>query len=183
MNKSNNEQALITRCKKGEAKAMRELYEFYAPGIMSLCVRYVKEREAARDVMQEGFVKLFSRLEQYNGAGSFKGWVYQIFVNESLMHLRSRHYYDENRRIEDLSVDEAVDGAFRFEKLTVDDLVECIAELPHKLRTVFNLFAIEGFTHAEIAGMLGIEEGNSRVQYLRAKKILQEKISILTSKR
>ena len=162
---------------------MRELYELYAPGIMSLCVRYVKEREVARDVMQEGFVKLFSRLDQYRGEGSFKSWVYQIFVNESLIHLRSRHYIDENRRVDELSDSDGRFGEFQFEKLTAEDLMECIAELPDKLRTVFNLFAVEGYSHSEIALMLDIEAGNSRIQFLRAKKILQKKINILTSKR
>ena len=173
-----DEQRLIAGCKRGEQWARREVYEKYASAMLSLCVRYVADYEAARDVLQDGFVKLFTRAEQYDGTGNFGGWIRQIFVNTALEYLRRQNRLETDAISEDLK--ERNDNRnFSPGNLTADDLMECVAQLPDKLRTVFNLYAIEGFSHSEIAAMTGIQESTSRSQFLRARQLLQQKVSLL----
>ena len=176
-----DEQRLIAGCKRGEQWARREVYEKYASAMLSLCVRYVADYEAARDVLQDGFVKLFTRAEQYEGTGNFGGWIRQIFVNTALEYLRKQNMLQTDTLSENLN--ELNENQTHIPgNLTADDLMECVAELPDKLRTVFNLYAIEGFTHSEIAKMTGIQESSSRSQFSRARQLLQQKVSALMKK-
>lgn len=167
------EHDLIAGCKRGEMWARRELYEQYAGTMLSLCARYTGNRDTARDVLQDGFYKIFTKIGDYSGTGSFEGWMKRIFVTTALEQLRTNRFlpilseYEENIENTDISV---------FEKLSTDDLHRCIAELPDGFRTVFNLYAIEGYSHAEIAQMLKIKEVTSRSQFMRARQILQKNI-------
>ena len=173
-----DEQRLITGCKRGEQWARREVYEKYAPAMLSLCVRYVADYEAARDVLQDGFVRVFTKTDQYEGKGNFGGWIRQIFVNTALEYLRKQNYLqtevltDELNEVNELQENENW-------KMSADDLMECISELPDRLRTVFNMYAIEGFSHGEIAAMTGIQESTSRSHFLRARLLLQQKVTEL----
>ena len=176
-----SEYRLITDCKRGKLSARRELYNQYASRMMALCIRYVGNEEDAKDVLQEGFIKVFTQIEQFSGEGAFGGWIRKVFVNVALEFLRSKKRKMEKEVLLDYSNDlsDAVDA---IDTLAVNDLLDCIAELPEAYRTVFNLFAIEGFSHREIATMLHIEESTSRSQFFRARRLLQEKVAILTTK-
>ncbi len=180
---SDNEQLIIDGCKRGEPWARRELYEKYAPSMLSLCVRYVSDPESAKDVLQDGFVKVFTHFSQYQARGPLGAWMRQIFVNTALEYLQKNEMLRMNVSIDNYS--ETVDefNHHTLEKLSADDLMECIARLPHGSRSVFNLFAIEGYSHAEIADKLGIQENTSRSQFSRARKSLQLIITDLMKKR
>lgn len=173
------EQRLIAGCKRGESWARREVYEKYSSAMMSLCVRYVADYEEAKDVVQDGFLKLFTKVHQFEGRGAFSGWIRQIFVNTALEYLSKNEMVKTNVRMENFS--ESMDEFDNqlIGQISADDLIECITELPERCRTIFNLYAIEGFTHAEIAQRLGILENSSRAQFSRARKLLQESVSNL----
>ena len=180
---SDNEQLLIAGCKRGEPCARRELYEKYAPAMLSLCVRYVANRETAKDVLQDGFVKVFTHIGQYEARGPLPAWLRQIFVNTALEYLQKNEILKMN-----VSMDHFSDSIDEFDhrvldKLSADELLECVAELPDRSRSIFNLYAIEGYSHAEIAEKLNIQENTSRSQFARARKALQQLVSDLMNKR
>jgi len=174
-----DEQLLIEGCINCEPWAQKKIYELHASAMMSVCVRYVPDRETARDLLQDGFVKMFSRIETYNGSGSFAGWMRRIFVTTALEHLRRNDALKQSVSIDEYdNFIEDVDVTV-LEKITADDLMKCVGELPGGYRTVFNLYAIEGYSHAEIANMLRITENTSRSQFMRARKILQKNVLTL----
>lgn len=180
---SDNEQLLIAGCKRGEPWARRELYEKYAPAMLSLCVRYVANRETAKDVLQDGFVKVFTHIGQYEARGPLPAWLRQIFVNTALEYLQKNEILKMNVSMDHFS--DSIDEFDRrvLDKLSADDLLECVAELPDRSRSIFNLYAIEGYSHAEIAEKLNIQENTSRSQFARARKALQQLVSDLMNKR
>ena len=157
-----DEQLLIDGCMRGESWARKELYEQYAPAMMSVCMRYVGDRETARDLLQDGFVKIFTKIRSYSGSGAFGGWIRRIFVTTALEYLRS----SENTRLSvglDGYDDSLEDINYSvLDRLSADDLLACVAQLPSGYRTVFNLYAIEGYTHSEIAEMLDDFSGYMR---------------------
>jgi len=172
-----DQQSLIAGCKRKDTWARKKLYELYAPAMLGICVRYVNEKETARDILQEGFIKVFTKIDSYSGAGSFEGWMRKIFITSALEYLRSTRAfrlsvsldgYDET--IENLDVNDIV------EQLSANEILQCVNELPAGFKTVFNLYAVEGYSHTEIAQMLNIKEASSRSQYARARQLLQVKI-------
>ena len=169
-------QDLIAGCKRKDTWAQKKLYEFYAPAMLGVCVRYIEEKEAARDILHEGFIKVLTKIESYSGAGSFEGWMRKIFVTSALEYLRSSKALGGTITIE--SWDEAADNdsADIVQQLSAEEIIRCINELPSGFRTVFNLYAVEGYSHAEIAQLLNIQEASSRSQFARARQILQAKI-------
>ncbi len=165
---------LIEGCKNKDRHAQRFLFEHYSGRMLSLCYRYVKDRMDAEDVMVTAFAKIFDRVGQYKGDGSFEGWVRRIMVNESLTYLRkNRNMYLET----DI---EAAEREPDFDKLDsameAEDLMKLISELPTGYRIVFNLYAIDGFSHQEIATQLGISENTSKSQLSRARALLQRRL-------
>lgn len=171
-----DEQQLITGCKEGKSWAQKAIYDRYAAAMMSVCVRYVTDRETARDLLQEGFIKLFTKIDSFTGAGAFGGWVRRIFVTTSLEYLRQNDALKQSASIEEYGNFIENDDVTVLQKISADDLMACIAQLSDGYRTVFNLYAIEGYAHAEIAEMLGISEATSRSQFMRARKILQKNV-------
>ena len=171
-----DEQELIAGCIEGKSWAQRAIYDSYAPAMMSVCVRYVADRETARDLLQEGFIKLFTKIESYSGTGAFGGWVRRIFVTTALEYLRQNDALKQSADIDEVGYHIENDEVSVLEKISADDLMACVAQLSDGYRTVFNLYAIEGYSHAEIADMLGISEGTSRSQFMRARKILQKSV-------
>ena len=160
-----NELQLIEGCRKGERRAQKELYDAYSRKMMGVCLRYVNDRETARDLLQDGFVKIFPSMDSYTGSGSFEGWMRKIFVNCALEYLRkSELIQPDSSAISDMSAAE---------------LMNLVKELPVGFRTVFNMFAIEGYSHKESSEMLNITESTSRSQYTRAKQLLQRRINAL----
>ena len=165
-----DEQLLIAGCKRGESWARKEVYELYAPAMMSVCMRYVNNRETARDLLQDG---------SYTGSGAFPGWVRRVFVTTALEYLRKNDAIRLSVNFDDCGdlADEVDVSAL--DRLSADDLHACIARLPNGYRTVFNLYAIEGYSHSEIAEMLHISEVTSRTQFIRARKVLQKSVQSL----
>jgi RNA polymerase sigma-70 factor (ECF subfamily) len=171
------EKQLIEGCVRGEPRAQKRLYELHASAMMSVCQRYVCCRETARDLMHDGFVKLFTKIHTYSGAGSFNGWMRRIFVTTALEHLRQNDVLRHSVDIEESDYQAAAEDASVFEHLSANDLFACVASLPTGYRTVFNMCAIEGYTHVEIAQELGISDSTSRTQYAKAKQLLQKMVA------
>ena len=140
-----------------------------------LCIRYIGDRETAEDVLQDGFVTLFTRLKDYKGEGSFEGWARKIFVNTALMSLRKK---DALKMSDDLEAARGLkaETTSQMQNLGYKELMAMITELPPGFRTVFNMYAIEGYSHKEIGEMRGISETTSRTQLSRARSWLQNKI-------
>ena len=171
-----DEEQLIAGCKEGKPWAQKEIFERYSGVMLSVCVRYVTDRETARDILQDGFIKLYTKIDTYSGSGSFEGWIRRIFVTTSLEYLRQNDALKQSASIEEYGNSLPDNEATVLDKISADDLMECIAKLPDGYRTVFNLYAIEGYSHTEIADMLGINESTSRSQFMRARKILQTNV-------
>jgi RNA polymerase sigma-70 factor (ECF subfamily) len=171
---------LIAGCKRKDTLARKKLYEMYAPAMLGICIRYVTERESAKDVLQEGFIKIFMKIDDYSGSGSFEAWMKTVFVTTSLEYLRKTKTWRLNVSLDDC--EETFMDNFDISisaKLSADEILRCINELPTGFRTVFNLYAIEGYSHAEIAQMLHIKEASSRSQLARARQMLQVRIQKL----
>ena len=166
---------LIDSCIKGDRAAQRVLYDRLAPRMFPLCIRYVCDRSLAEDVLQDGFVTLFTRLQDFKGDGSFEGWARKIFVTTALMSLRKK---DALKMSEDLELARNLkaENSSQLQNLGYKDLMAMITELPPGFRTVFNMYSIEGYSHKEIAEALGISETTSRTQLSRARIWLQNKI-------
>ena len=140
-----------------------------------ICLRYMSTRESAQDVLQEGFITLFSKLDAYSGKGSFEGWARKIFVNTDLMQLRKTDAIKMSDDIEEAR-SLASEAVTPVQNLGYKELMALIGKLPASLKTVFNLFVIEGYTHKDIAEILGVEEATSRSKLQRARVRLQELI-------
>ena len=166
---------LIESCKKGNRVAQKVLYDRLASRMFPVCMRYVGDRTIAEDLLQEGFITLFTRLDDFKGEGSFEGWARRIFVTTSLMYLRKK---DALKMSDDLEVARGLKTEIvgQMETIGYKELMEMVMSLPTGFRTVFNMYAIEGYSHKEIAETLGISEITSRTQYSRARALLQSKI-------
>lgn len=175
----NEEQQLITDFKKGKSKAQKKIFEMHAPAMLAVCVRYVRDRETARDLVQDGFIKVFEKADTFSGIGSLAGWMRRIFVNTALEYLRQNDALKMSSSIDDYHDAFANHDISVIDKISTNDLLACVAQLPDGYRTVFNLYAIEGYSHSEIAEMLNISEGTSRSQYMRARNILQKNVMSL----
>ena len=172
------EKQLIEGCKRGDRKAQKELYEMYSRKMMGVCLRYIGDRETARDLLQDGFIKVFTSIESYSGNGSFEGWIRKIFVNCALEYLRKSDVLREAVGF-DLSIDQIGFDDLIISEISASELLKLVQDLPNSLRAVFNLFAIEGYSHKEVAKMMDISESTSRSQYVRAKQLLQSRINEL----
>ena len=166
---------LIESCKKGNRVAQKVLYDSLASRMFPVCIRYVGDRALAEDILQEGFITLFTRLDSYKGEGSFEGWARKIFVTTALMELRRK---DALKMSEDLETVRGMkaEATTQLQNIGYKDLMKLITQLPPGFRTVFNMYAIEGYSHKEISDILGISETTSRTQLSRARLWLQNKI-------
>lgn len=171
---------IINGCLSGKRHFQELLYRRYSPRFYAVSLQYSGNTDEARDVMQESFIKIFENLEKFNHEGSFEGWMRRIVVNTALERYRNRYYLTRVDDIEAGEEPEADPGTGDFAGLEACDLLKMIMELPPKYRMVFNLYAIEGYAHKEIAEMLRISEGTSKSNLSRARDILQKKVKILT---
>lgn len=169
------EQELIGLCIKGDRIAQKALYDRLAPRMFPLCIRYVGEREVAEDILQDGFVTLFTRLDSFKGDGSFEGWARKIFVNTALMYLRKKDALKMSEEI-DSARNLSTDMTSQMDDIGYKELMRLITTLPTGFRTVFNMYVVEGYSHKEIAEALSISETTSRTQLSRARTWLQNKI-------
>ncbi|TAH08487.1 MAG: sigma-70 family RNA polymerase sigma factor [Sphingobacteriia bacterium] len=162
---------LIKECLRGKRRAQKELYDRFSEQMLGVCYRYTKCRADAEEVLQIGFIKVFKYLEQFRSDGDLGAWIRRIMVNSAINYLKRKPQYQL-----DLSFDEnplhPVDTREPDAQLNLKDLLRLILQLPVGYQTIFNLHAIEGYTHVEIAKLLGIHEGTSRSQYARARALL-----------
>jgi RNA polymerase sigma factor (sigma-70 family) len=171
------ESGIIQGCLKGDRSAQRHLYDTYSGKFLAICIRYLKDREHAEDVMIEGFTKIFEKLPQFQNKGSFEGWMKRIIVTQALMTLRSNRHLTMEVNMENDS--DFKDHNYELNHLETEELMDMVKSLPVGYRTVFNLYAIEGYSHKEIAELLGINESTSKSQLNRARNVLKEKIACL----
>src|SRR5215207_7503343 len=167
------EEALLKGCLNNNAIAQRELYNKYSAKMLSVCYRYGHNREDAEDMLQEGFIKVFAQIHTFQNRGSFEGWVRRIMIHTCINNLKKNKRFNE-------SVDLIHATSIQVKEESIPSIIqakqviECIRLLPIGYRTVLNLYAIEGFSHKEIAGILDVEESTSRSQYTRAKAMLED---------
>lgn len=169
------DEELVRGCIKKSPLAQKHLFDRFARKMMGVCLRYSNDKDDAEDILQVGFIKVFENIESFKGSGSLEGWVRRIMVNTALNHYRQNKQSRESLDIE--VVDYLVDsGDHVSEGLNAKEILKLVQKLPPGFRSVFNLFAIEGYSHKEIAGMLEISEGTSKSQYARARAFLQKLI-------
>lgn len=163
---------LIQECKKENIRAQEQLYKLFSAKLFSVCLKYSRSYEEAQDNLQEGFLLIFEKIEQFNFKGSFEGWIKRIIINFILQKYRSQKVFE----IVTENFPETVEIEIEDEDISMDFLLKTIQELPDKYRLVFNLYILDGYSHAEIAEMLDINIGTSKSNLARAKMILKEKI-------
>ncbi len=167
------EEAMLKGCIRNNAAAQQELYSLYSPKMLSVCYRYAKSREDAEDMLQEGFIKVFTQISQFQNRGALEGWIRKVIVHTCINNLKKNKKFSESVDLIHAS------GAYIREEaipsiVQAKQVVECIRMLPLGYRTVLNLYAIEGYSHGEISVMLDIEESTSRSQYTRARAMLED---------
>jgi RNA polymerase sigma-70 factor (ECF subfamily) len=175
-----SEEDLINRCLKNEVKAQEDFYRRFAPKMYGVCLRFAKNQMEADDILQEGFIKVFINLKTYRGEGSLEGWVRRTIVNTAINLYKKNAKYLRDIEIEKAEVVQNVDES-ALEKISVQELLKLITDLPTGYRMVFNLNVIEGYTHKEISQLLNISENTSKSQLSRARQTLQKKIMELKS--
>ena len=176
---SMTEQAIIAGCLHNDPSSQRELYSRYSPKMLSVCYRFAQNREDAEDMLQEGFIKIFTQMHTFQNKGAFEGWIRRIIVHTCINFLKKYKKFNENIDLiyaqNQPAKEETIPSIMQGKQV-----IECIRLLPVGYKTVLNLYAIEGFSHKEIGEILDIEESTSRSQYTRAKAMLE---TILTKKR
>jgi RNA polymerase sigma-70 factor (ECF subfamily) len=173
MANSPNLNQIIDLCLKRDRKAQEQLFKAYSGLMFSICRRYTNNIHEAEDILQEGFIRIFSYLSSYENTGSFEGWMKKIFINTALRTISKKSITHELNGFEVLP-EESVEPSI-ISRLSEEQLLNLISELPEGYRTVFNLYAIEGYSHREISEMIGTQESTSRSQLVKARRMLQDK--------
>jgi RNA polymerase sigma-70 factor (ECF subfamily) len=171
---------LIDGCLEGNRRDQELLYRRHASKLYAVCLQYSGNDEEASDILQEGFIKIFENLDRYKYQGSFEGWMRRIIVNTALEKFRSRNNLYRVDDIDQITEPEAEPDNEDYAGLGANDLLGIIRELPPKYRIIFNLFAIEGYSHKEISKMVNISEGTSKSNLSRARTILQRRVGLYT---
>ena len=166
---------LVEGCINGDPKAQRELYNKFASKMMGVAYRYANSGEEAQDILQDAFIKVFERMKSFKKEGSLEGWVRRIVVNTALDNIRKNKKDKYNVALAEAEY-LASDKDFILENLSAQELLQLLKTLPQGYRTVFNLYAIEGYSHKEIADQLGISENTSKSQFSRAKAFMRKLI-------
>lgn len=170
---------LITDCKKNDAKAQEQLYKLFSAKFFGVCLKYSANYAEAQDNLQDGFIIIFKKIDQFNFKGSFEGWAKRIMVNNALQKYRTGVRFLEivNENIPEEETLELDD-----DNISLDFLMSIIQELPDRYRLVFNLYVLDGYSHKEISDMLEITTGTTKSNLARARAILKEKIDLHTGK-
>jgi len=179
-NQNITESDLLKGCLEGNRRMQEELYRRFSPRMYAVCLRYAGKAEEAEDILQEGFIKIFKKMDSFRGDGSFEGWMRRIFVNTAIEHFRRKRYLMPVTEKEENTIEGKYASAL--DDLGAKDVLALIQELSPGYRTVFNMYVVEGYTHKEIADMLGISEGTSKSQLSRAKVILQDMVRTFIDK-
>lgn len=167
------DEQLVQGCLRGDANAQKALYQQFARKMMSICMRYANDRDQAQDMLQDGFVKVFQKMEYFRGDGPLGGWIARTMVNTALDHVRRNKPYDHSVDLTEAEYLHQEDPKV-LSHMSTDELLELIQALPPGYRTVFNLFVIEGYPHKDIAEMLGISENTSKSQFMKARAYLRK---------
>ncbi|MEA1886845.1 MAG: RNA polymerase sigma factor [Bacteroidota bacterium] len=172
-----SEEEILEGCRKNKRRYQEILYRKYARKMYGICMSYAGNRDMAQDILQDSFIKVFKKIKHYKSEGSLEGWIRRIIANTAIDHLRketSKHkYITEKEEIEE----EKVHEPDAIEKLKTQDVLDLVAQLPDGARMIFNLYAVEGFTHKEIAAKMDISVGTSKSQFSRARKMLMSLIN------
>jgi RNA polymerase sigma factor (sigma-70 family) len=171
---------IIKGCLEGNRRDQELLYRRHAAKLYAVCLQYSGNDDEAKDILQEGFIKIFEKLDSYKFEGSFEGWMRRITVNTALEKFRSRNNLYKVEDIDQISDTESEPDTEDYSGLEANDLLEIIRELPPKYRMVFNLYAIEGYSHKEISKLVNISEGTSKSNLSRARLILQRRVGSYT---
>lgn len=163
---------LIKNCKKRDIKSQSEIYQLFAGKLFALCLKYSKTKQEAEDNLQDAFITIFKKIDQFKHIGSFEGWMKRIVINTALQSYREKKVLN---LVEENYPDE-VEVEVNESDLSLDFLLKIIQELPERYRMVFNLYVLDGFSHKEIASLMGIAEGTSKSNLSRARLILKEKV-------
>jgi len=163
---------LIDKCKRKDTKAQSEIYQLFSGKLFALCLKYSRNYQEAQDNLQNGFIIIFDKIEQYNFKGSFEGWLKRIIINTALQTYREKNVLN----LVTEEIPEEVEIEIDEEQVSLDFLLKLIQELPDRYRIVFNLYVLDGYPHKEIANMLSISEGTSKSNLSRARVILRNKI-------
>ncbi len=173
--KYETETDLIEGCKRNDREAQHKLYAAYSSKFFGICLRYMKDERDAEEVLTNGFMKIFENISKYRTEGSFEGWMKRIVVNEALMYIRKNRQMYVEIDIDNSEAD--INFTWNQSDLETTELLSLIQSIPSGYRTVFNLYAIEGFSHKEIAEQLGISENTSKSQLSRARLVLQNLVT------
>lgn len=168
------EEEIIKGCQDGDGKSQKLLYDKFSRQMYAVCLRYTKEQLVAEDVLQESFIKIFDHIKKFRAESSLGYWIKRIVVNTALNSQRNKLYLYPMVDVQELN--ETCEDTNNVSDYTMDELLEMIRKLPTGCQVIFNMYAIEGYKHYEIAEMLSISEGTSKSQYARAKQLLQEKM-------
>jgi len=177
------DRSIIKRCVKNDAKAQRLLFNRYKHHWYGVCLRYLDSNETANDILQNSLIKIYSNIKSYDETkGKFSSWSNKIVTNECLSYLRSSLH---KRKLLEIDHNNTIvyNGITPVDNLTAEELIKIIQKLPNGYRAVFNMYAIEGYTHKEIAEKLSISEGTSKSQYFKARQILQKKVEFMINYR
>ena len=169
-----SEKELVEGCIRQDSKYQEMLYRKYAKNMFGVCLGYAKDHATAKDILQDGFIKIFKKIDKFSWQGSLEGWIRRIIINTAIddyrKSVRQREYVELEEKLMNIGYNNVL------EELNTTDVVKLIHFLPEGARVIFNLYTIEGYGHKEIAEQLGISEGTSKSQYARAKKLLQDMI-------
>lgn len=168
------DEQLVKKCRERDALAQKQLFDLYSKKMMGVCLRYTKDIDEAQDVLQMGFIKIFEKLHLYNHQGSLEGWIRRVIVNTALDNVRKNKKFYENVEMDKVEYHLSDVEESGLDSLKAQDLLKIIQEMPNGFRTVFNLYAIEGYSHKEIAETLNISINTSKSQYSRARTYLQK---------
>ena len=175
-----NDLDIIKGCARHERKAQQMLFDKYSRFMLGICMRYASDRAEAEDIMQDCFLKIYFSIEDFSGTGSFAGWLRKIAVNTAITYYHKNLKHRYHIEIEEYVSVETGTASFEEDLFTSEELQKVLNELPPGYRMVFNLYAVEGYKHKEIAEMLDIDTNTSKSQYSRAKAVLREKLEKLT---
>ena len=170
---------IIEGCARQDRRAQQVLFDKYSRFLLGVCLRYCSDKAEAQDILQECFLKIFFNIKEYSGTGSFTGWLRKIAVNTAITHYHKNLKHRYHSDIDEYMSVETGTSSFEEDFFHSDELYKVLNELPSGYRMVFNLYAVEGYKHKEIAEMLGIDTNTSKSQYSRAKAVIRNKLEIL----
>ncbi|HMS29964.1 MAG TPA: RNA polymerase sigma factor [Saprospiraceae bacterium] len=165
---------MVEACLRGDRISQKKLFDLFAGRMLAVCMRYSKHRMEAEDLLQDGFIRVFMNLDQFKNEGPLEQWIRRIMINNAI-----KKYHKKSNQNESYTIDTVVEEGVQpdaIDQISEQEMMDMIAELPDGYRMVFNLFAIEGYSHKEISEMMHIEESTSRSQLAKARKVLQDKI-------